>query len=756
MHSRNSLPPVRVPAAARFTVASLLLAAAAFGLVAPARAQEDNILARALVGFNKDVAPGTLGAILRPNVAQEVFVWAYNEDPDNEQKLTIQFLVGGKAELSKEVTVPKGGKMLVAWDKAPPAPKELKGAIRFRALNKDGKYNAGTDAKLDIAPPRGYMKATAGYDPGDQKKAGGRLDATAEPSLKQEADRKSAAKVELDLSRANLPALLPDLPKAGRYAGLLRLEKDASLTLEARGLKFADEGEGDGPVYLNADGWARAFVFRLTYGVSGAERTVDPVTTPMLSLSLPRYSKPGQVAASVRADGEIDWGHKILVQTVAGKKKAKAAEGEGDKKGDDKKDKGDDRLWATVAEFAGPRAVKTTYKAGDNGGLEITPTVSEHKASLDFTGVFEEAQVRLVLVTGKDENGEDVLSERLYDGNTLKPAPRVKYEVRLPKKKGEEEKKETREGTAVFQSIMFDETPPDVLEFEGAERVALRGQKLALFVKAGDKESGIADVSFYLGKPEGDKMPPALKPIRAELKDKGRGLWGAAIDVPADAKGPLVVTAVATNGVGLTRAKTESIPVEDAKATITGRVFETDTALEGVPVVLMSAEEKDRGRELRVERAGAGGKFTFAGLEPGKYALFARREMNGSRKLSGVIEIVGRETVDRDLNLEPPEDVLKAKEKRKEKAKKARISGQVVEGPRAQPGVRMRLFDLTARKEVATAVTDGDGRYQFKDLEKGRYAVTALKSASNTRSRTEVDLADGEDKKGVDLKLYRR
>ena len=67
----------------------------------------------------------------------------------------------------------------------------------------------------------------------------------------------------------------------------------------------------------------------------------------------------------------------------------------------------------------------------------------------------------------------------------------------------------------------------------------------------------------------------------------------------------------------------------------------------------------------------------------------------------------------------------------------------------------MTLTDLEAKKVVTTTKTNAEGAYEFKDLPKGKYAVTAAKSASFTTARKDVDLAAGEEKAGVELKLFR-
>jgi hypothetical protein len=88
------------------------------------------------------------------------------------------------------------------------------------------------------------------------------------------------------------------------------------------------------------------------------------------------------------------------------------------------------------------------------------------------------------------------------------------------------------------------------------------------------------------------------------------------------------------------------------------------------------------------------------------------------------------------------------------KAKKASIAGTVVEGDRPQKGLTVTLTDA-AGKAIATAKTADGGKFELKDLEPGSYKVSAVKTASMTRGEVAVPLKEGEEKKGVEIKLYR-
>jgi hypothetical protein len=65
------------------------------------------------------------------------------------------------------------------------------------------------------------------------------------------------------------------------------------------------------------------------------------------------------------------------------------------------------------------------------------------------------------------------------------------------------------------------------------------------------------------------------------------------------------------------------------------------------------------------------------------------------------------------------------------------------------------LTDGNRKSVLATVKTDSKGRYLFKDLEKGAYRVIATKRLSLTRGEQAVELGDGEQKTGTDIKLFR-
>jgi len=175
--------------------------------------------------------------------------------------------------------------------------------------------------------------------------------------------------------------------------------------------------------------------------------------------------------------------------------------------------------------------------------------------------------------------------------------------------------------------------------------------------------------------------------------------------------------------------------------------------MDNLPVFLMNTKRQWVQKTFTAN----GGRFEFLDVAPGSYILYTRRLQTKSRVERPVRVLSPISTrpledikeLELHLKLPPPE------EKEKEKKKKlASISGSVVEGPRPQPGVPVKLVDAN-KKEVKTTTTDNSGNFVFNDVEKGNYTVVANKSGSRTKGQQAVAVDEAEKKSGVNIKLFR-
>jgi len=82
--------------------------------------------------------------------------------------------------------------------------------------------------------------------------------------------------------------------------------------------------------------------------------------------------------------------------------------------------------------------------------------------------------------------------------------------------------------------------------------------------------------------------------------------------------------------------------------------------------------------------------------------------------------------------------------------------GVVMEGDRPQAGIPVQLLNATNNTVVASATTNADGSFTLENVPPGSYRITARKSSSRTQAIKPVELASGQQLKGVEVKLYRR
>lgn len=658
---------------------------------------------------------------LRPNALQEVFVYVQN-DSDRDEKVSVKLFAGTKAEAtSDEVTAAKGKATLVTWPPPPPPPapgaaapplQELTGPISLRAVNAKKEPFGEPFSKLFISKPTAYISPRAEYTP-----EGGRLVAT----LDRKKDFPFAGPLcpaELVLRPESIRDLVPGARKEGRDKGVLSATND-SLVLERRNLSF--RGDRKGFVYLNVDRYNRAFVFEAEFPASGNPTTPQLVTAPVLRANLPEFAPPSaDFRVAVEADGAaIEDTDRIKVGLFASSK--------------DGKDE-----FAEVAEFRGAREEKLRFGTGGRRGvLLFQPEVKDWEAKLDLSGVQGPTKVRLSLHPREDvdKDGKPVPALEVINGAT----PQRLFTAN-----------KVRE---VVQTITIDGTAPEDVEFLDAPAKAFRGRTLRLKARAKEDVSRVSKTVFYLGKPGMDgKPPPEAITSTGTLDDEEEDeVWSGEFALPANLKGPLHVTFVATNVVDLaSKPITLTLDVTDppaTAATVSGKVFDKDAPVDFLPVRLLDA----KGKPVAEVRSGDGGKFTFKDLPKGSYKIAALRSTTFTKgelpvTIKGVEEIK-----DVELILGPMTEQEKEAEANK---KLAKIEGLVREGDRVQAGLTVVLSDSNG-KQLKTAKTNAEGKYLFEGVLPGTYRVSSSKSASTTKGEQRVEVKGMERKSAPDIKLFR-
>jgi hypothetical protein len=330
--------------------------------------------------------------------------------------------------------------------------------------------------------------------------------------------------------------------------------------LFAEKIRIASDGDQHGAVYLNVDGVPRAFVYPTRFLRTGGPLTLRKDDQPAVRLMAPHTIMAG---VNYLVDVEVDNappGAKLEV--ALGRSLADGFKPE------------------AVRDFGTPRKQEISLQtAGD--ALVLQASIQ------DWTATFD---TRLFI-------GTRTLRARLLDGAG-------------------------KEIAQSSQAVVIDETAP-LARFQPVTGRARPGAVLPLQVQASDDESGISQVLFFLGRPDRGEVPPGAVRIKAAPANLNFTLWGAALPVPAEQKGPLTVSVQVVNGVGLASVDTITVPVQEGPAAktgvgaIAGRVFEGPRPQPNLVVTLTD----ERGKEMMRALTQSDGTFRFEQLTPGVYRL---------------------------------------------------------------------------------------------------------------------------------------
>src|SRR5262249_47887325 len=161
--------------------------------------------------------------------------------------------------------------------------------------------------------------------------------------------------------------------------------------------------------------------------------------------------------------------------------------------------------------------------------------------------------------------------------------------------------------------------------------------------------SGIREVAFIFGpSAEFEKAAAANQAFKAKPDDPAGRSWTAALPVPKDASGKLVVTARFKTGVGLTAfAPSEEVtvseppPAEDTAkkpappkpGAIEGLVVEGDRPQSGLKVFLIDLKPPpDKSPYLGQPLTDQKGTFSFKDLEPKRYRLYCVKQGSDGKR----------------------------------------------------------------------------------------------------------------------------
>jgi hypothetical protein len=190
--------------------------------------------------------------------------------------------------------------------------------------------------------------------------------------------------------------------------------------------------------------------------------------------------------------------------------------------------------------------------------------------------------------------------------------------------------------------LILDDTPPpvDAIKIQGLPAKQYRGRPMKIAIDADDPESGISRVGVFIGVPAPDgKLPEPPAMVLAAPPTADGAMWLAQLPIPPDAKGGKVdLTIAATNGVGLTTAKTITIQLLDPPlgGTIKGTVImgEFGKPQAGATILLMGED----GKVKDSTKTGPKGEYIFEDVLPGSYKV-------GSAKADSAFGVKGETAV---------------------------------------------------------------------------------------------------------------
>jgi hypothetical protein len=255
------------------------------------------------------------------------------------------------------------------------------------------------------------------------------------------------------------------------------------------------------------------------------------------------------------------------------------------------------------------------------------PTAKDIVARLNF-----DPKGETFLLTGSIKDHETKLSVKRLVGKRV-------LEARLLDRNG-------KELASHRVNVIFDGTPPRNVRFLDLPPKARKDQPLAVRATCDPTISGIKEVKFFIGKPQGESPPATPPPVAGRLFDERANEWRGAIPVEGQ-KGAVLVGVQFVTNAGLAAIATQEVELVDAAelnkpepGSITGKLVE-GTRPQGGIVVYLSVDKKTEKAKVTTKPDGT---FTFEGLAPGTYYLLALKDSTGREAKQEVVVKAGEPT----------------------------------------------------------------------------------------------------------------
>lgn len=217
--------------------------------------------------------------------------------------------------------------------------------------------------------------------------------------------------------------------------------------------------------------------------------------------------------------------------------------------------------------------------------------------------------------------------------------------------------------------LVLDDVPPQITHVEVPGEIDSTSPRFIARATVKATESKIKDVAFIVNvstKGDFSKAEAENKTAPGKPSSGDPDTWEATLPVPKGASGKLVVTARATNGVGLTGFANGEItirepapeppqaaakPAEEKPGAIEGKVTENDVAQPRLMVYLIDPKAKETENPIKgTAKTAANGTYSFPDLKPGPYRVYCLKEATNRRDTRD-LTVGSGQTVKQDLEL---------------------------------------------------------------------------------------------------------
>ena len=347
--------------------------------------------------------------------------------------------------------------------------------------------------------------------------------------------------------------------------------------LFAERLQLIHAVEQEGPVYLHIDGVPRAFVYRTTFARFGEANQPRPDDRPAVRLLAPACVMAG---VNCLVDVEVD--------NAPPGCKLEIALG---RTFEDKSFKAE-----IVREFTDAKKRRIDLVATKDA-LIFAATIDDWTTTFDTRAIAGPRALRARLI-GAD--GKPIAEAR--------------------------------------QSMIIDDSAP-IARIAPTPAQVQKGSVLQVKAEGVDPETGVAQVVFFFGKPDKGEIPPMAPRVKAVPANLEGTQWSAALQIPADHKGPLAISVQVVNHAGMASIDTVTLEVTDRDpgktglGEIRGKVVEGPRPQPNLVVILTD----ERGKEIARTRTQADGSYVFEQVAPGRYRLVCVKPESQRRAIMGVI-----------------------------------------------------------------------------------------------------------------------